>query len=176
MPKKRERKVIRYTRQLFCWKECKSLPKKEKRFWIHSTTVRSGQIMLLKRKRKCTKKREILKSYWMHLATVVLKRKWKITKKKRGKSEKLLDALDDSEVGANYAVDPLHNWLDDVKNAEMFRTLKKMKWVMRIMLKIKNFLGGPRRNVAKFNDDGWTPFSECGNQNRHYDRVNNAEE
>ena len=45
-------------------------------------------------------------------------KKWKFYQKK--KSEKLLNALDDSEVGADYAVDPLPQWLEHVQNAGMF--------------------------------------------------------
>ena len=39
---------------------------------------------------------------------------------RKGKREKLLNALNDSEVGTNYAVDPLHHWLEHVENAGIF--------------------------------------------------------
>ena len=56
------------------------------------------------------------------------------------------------------------------------RMLKKFNFKEDEMEDNDDFLGGQRKNVAKGYDDGFAPFSERGNQNRHYHRVKNAEE
>ena len=64
---------------------------------------------VVKKKAKVYQKERNIEKLLDALGDCFVEKKVKITQKKRGKSEKLLDALDDSEVGANYAVDPLHN-------------------------------------------------------------------
>ena len=74
---------------------------------LNDCEVRTDYVV--KKKAKVYQKERNIEKLLDALGDCFVEKKVKITQKKRGKSEKLLDALDDSEVGANYAVDPLHN-------------------------------------------------------------------
>ena len=74
---------------------------------LNDCEVRTDYVV--KKKAKVYQKERNIEKLLDALGDCFVEKKVKNYQKKRGKSEKLLDALDDSEVGANYAVDPLHN-------------------------------------------------------------------